>query len=117
MTRLKANKEKERDRCKIIIDCLSSVLQSAAIPHFSPKPVMCCHCEERSDKATREVTKTRFNVIQFEVHVISMSEDFVVIINLWKTKVDINVNFGVRASMLPEQFNTMKKQMKSIINK
>jgi hypothetical protein len=43
---------RERDRCKIIIDCLSSELQFAAIPlslHWKIEP---CHCEERSDEAT-----------------------------------------------------------------
>jgi len=48
-----------------------------------PSPIMCCHCEERSDEATFEITKTRFNVIQFEIHIISIGENLV-LINLVK---------------------------------
>jgi hypothetical protein len=40
---------------------------SLAMTSLNPSPIICCHCEERSDEATCEVTKTRFNVIQFEV--------------------------------------------------
>ena len=67
MTRLKATKERERDRCKIKDDRLLTVLQFAAILFSPPSPIICCHCEERSDEATCEVTKTIFNVIQIEV--------------------------------------------------
>jgi hypothetical protein len=74
MTRLQANKERERDRCKNTIDCLSTVLRFAAIPLSHPSPIMCCHCEERSDEAT----KSRFSDIQLEVPIFPIIEDLVV---------------------------------------
>jgi len=43
----------------------------AAIPLSSPSPIIRCHCEERSDEASCIVIKTRFNVIQFEVPIIT----------------------------------------------
>jgi hypothetical protein len=52
--------------------CFASLAMTRLIP------ILCCHCEERSDEATGKVTKTRFNVMQFEVHIITMGEDLAV---------------------------------------
>jgi hypothetical protein len=51
MTTQEATNERERDRCKVITDRTLTVLQFAAIPLSPLAPIICCHCEERSDEA------------------------------------------------------------------
>jgi hypothetical protein len=60
-----------------VINCIF-----AAIPLSPPLPIMSCHCEERSDEAT----KSGFSVIQFEVPVFLISEDLAVKKMLINTK-------------------------------